>query len=144
MSSNQDGAATRAPHNPEGFPAGGLRILIVEDHRDTRVTLERILRIAKHEVAAAESAEQAITFAEQKTFDLVISDLGLPDMTGLELMPILRERFGLEGIAVSGYGTDDDVRRSQQAGFRHHLTKPIRLEVLRQLIGDFRRNSRTA
>ena len=72
--------------------------------------------------------------ADAARFDLVISDLGLPDMTGNELMTMLRDRHGLPGIAVSGYGMEEDVNRSRDAGFVHHLTKPIQLDRLTELI----------
>ena len=112
-----------------------LRILLVEDHKDTRLTLQRYLQRSHHEVTVAETAHQALTLAAAQEFDLVISDLGLPDEGGgCALMRQLRERQGLKGIAVSGYGTEDDIARSRAAGFSHHLTKPINLERLKTLI----------
>ncbi len=113
----------------------GLRILLVEDHQDTRVVLERVLRRQQHHVHAVGDARGALEIAEKHPFDIVISDLGLPDQSGLELMRQLRDRFGLRGIAVSGYGMDEDVARSHSAGFVHHLTKPISVQRLRQLVG---------
>ncbi|MDQ3115337.1 MAG: response regulator, partial [Verrucomicrobiota bacterium] len=68
--------------------------------------------------------------------DAVISDLGLPDGTGFELMEKLRAAHGLRGIAVSGYGMDDDVRRSEAAGFAAHLTKPIDFAQLERALED--------
>jgi DNA-binding NarL/FixJ family response regulator len=61
---------------------------------------------------------------------LLISDIGLPDGSGLDLMKQLRSRYGMKGIALSGYGTEDDVRRSRAAGFHSHLTKPVTSEAL--------------
>ena len=73
--------------------------------------------------------------ARLSKFDLVISDLGLPDMSGNEMMTQLRKRFRLlPGIAISGYGMQDDVMRSREAGFVHHLTKPIEIEQLNAVI----------
>jgi signal transduction histidine kinase/ActR/RegA family two-component response regulator len=112
----------------------GQEILIVEDHMDTRTTLQRLLERRGYKVTAATSAEQALAAAGAGQFDLVISDLGLPDMTGNELMALLRDRHGLPGIAVSGYGMEEDVNRSRDAGFVHHLTKPIQLDRLTELI----------
>lgn len=112
----------------------GLEILIVEDHMDTRTTLQRLLERRGYKVTAATSAEEALAAAGAAQFDLVISDLGLPDMTGNELMALLRDRHGLLGIAVSGYGMEEDVNRSRDAGFVHHLTKPIQLDRLTELI----------
>lgn len=112
----------------------GHAILIVEDHPDTRATLKKLLERAGHRVTAASSGQQALVIAREEKFDLVISDLGLPDMTGNELMSQLRERHQLPGIAVSGYGMEEDVARSHEAGFLHHLTKPIEIERLAELI----------
>jgi PAS domain S-box-containing protein len=132
-------SAKKAPSHPTKkrgarAPAGGHEILIVEDHIDTRTTLQRLLEHRGYRVTAADSAEQALAAAGQGRFDLVISDLGLPDMTGNELMAILRDRHNLAGIAVSGYGMEEDVARSREAGFVHHLTKPIHLDRLTDLI----------
>lgn len=112
----------------------GHDILIVEDHNDTRTTLQRLLERRGYKVTSADSGEKALAAAGAGQFDLVISDLGLPDMTGNELMSLLRDRHGLPGIAVSGYGMEEDVARSREAGFLHHLTKPIQLDRLSELI----------
>lgn len=132
--------ATRDEASPEpvamraSTAANGLRILLVEDHKDTRLVLERVLQRNGHEVLTAGDARTALDIAGQRPFDLVISDLGLPDQSGLELMRSLRDRFGLRGIAVSGYGMEEDVSKSHEAGFVHHLTKPVSVQRLRQLI----------
>jgi PAS domain S-box-containing protein len=119
-------------------PVPGLRrqrILLVEDHKDTRLALQRYLQAASHAVTAAETAQQALEIAASQEFDLVVSDLGLPDEGGgFALMRLLRERHGLKGIAVSGYGMEEDIARSREAGFSHHLTKPISLDRLKKLI----------
>lgn len=113
-----------------------FRILLVEDHRDTRNALERLLRRHQHEVWSASNASAALELAARHKLDLVISDLGLPDVSGMELMRRLRDQYGLEGIAVSGYGMDDDIVGSRAAGFVHHLTKPISLERLHEMIAN--------
>jgi signal transduction histidine kinase len=114
---------------------GQLRILLVEDHEDTRHTMLRLLQRWGHRVKAAASARAGLELATAHPFDLVISDLGLPDESGAALMRKLRDRFGIQGIAVSGYGMDRDVAESQAAGFIYHLTKPIQTERLREFIG---------
>lgn len=114
--------------------AKGHEVLIVEDHTDTRTTLQRLLERAGYKVTAAHSGEHALSLAESAKFDLVISDLGLPDMPGNDLMALLRDRYQLPGIAVSGYGMEEDVSGSREAGFVHHLTKPIRIDRLKELI----------
>jgi PAS domain S-box-containing protein len=112
-----------------------VRILLVEDHKDTRATLQRYLQAAQNDVTAAGTAAQALEIAAKSKFDLVISDLGLPDEGGgLAMMRQLRDRHGLKGIAVSGYGMDEDVAASRSVGFVHHLTKPFDLERLKKLI----------
>lgn len=103
----------------------GLRLLLVEDHESTLRVLTRLLERAGHHVVTAGTLADALAVAGEQEFDLVISDLGLPDGTGNELMEILRSRHRLRGIALSGYGMEEDIARSRQAGFSTHLTKPI-------------------
>jgi PAS domain S-box-containing protein len=118
-----------APAMVEGRYAA-KHILLVEDHRDTRSSLEFLLRKRKHHVVAASTAQEALDLATKHKFDLVISDIGLPDQSGLELMEQLRDQFGLQGIGLSGYGMEEDIAKGRAAGFVHHLLKPIRLEQL--------------
>jgi len=102
----------------------GLRILLVEDHEDTRQIFPMILKQKGHFVETAATGEEALALAGSHVFDIVISDLGLPDLSGTDLMSTLRERYSLRGVAVSGYGMEEDIRRSKSAGFDYHLTKP--------------------
>lgn len=114
-----------------------LHILLVEDHVDTRASLQRYLQAADNDVSAAGTAAEALVLAAGQRFDLVVSDLGLPDEGGgLTLMRQLRERHGLKGIAVSGYGMGEDIAQSHAAGFSHHLTKPFSLIRLKTLIRE--------
>lgn len=107
-----------------------LRLLVVEDHGPTLDVLTTLLQVARHQVKTAGDMATARKLAESHVFDLVLSDLGLPDGSGLDLMIELRDRYGLEGIAVTGYGMEDDLRRSRDAGFREHLVKPVTLDQL--------------
>jgi CheY-like chemotaxis protein len=107
-----------------------LRILLIEDHETTREAIAMLLEIRKHEVSATGSIAEARKAAEDGKFDVVISDVGLPDGSGNELMAELRSRFGLKGIALSGYGDADALNKSEAAGFVIHLTKPVRIEAL--------------
>jgi CheY-like chemotaxis protein len=107
-----------------------LRILLVDDHPDTTATLERLLTLRGHGVAAAYDMHSAIEAAERGQFDLLISDVGLPDGSGLELMTHLRAKSGIPGIAISGFGMNGDVEKSIKAGFSEHLVKPVNLEKL--------------
>jgi PAS domain S-box-containing protein len=114
--------------------SGSMRLLVVEDHPDTARMLSLLLRKAGHQVETAQSAAAALLVAASKAFDLVISDVGLPDATGHELMRELSSRYGLTGIALSGYGMEDDLQRSRDAGFAEHLTKPVSANVIREAV----------
>ncbi len=111
----------------------GIEILLVEDHEDTARVLRRILAKSGHEVSLANNVTDARALAA-KSFDLVISDVGLPDGSGLELMRHLSATYGLRGIALSGFGTDEDLAASRVAGFAEHLTKPVDWERLKSAI----------
>jgi PAS domain S-box-containing protein len=108
-----------------------VHILLVEDHEDTARVLGRILRNAGFDVSHAGTLAEARAHAASKRYDLLISDLGLPDGSGLELMKALRDAQGAKGIALSGFGTDEDIAASAAAGFSAHLTKPVDWERLR-------------
>lgn len=111
-----------------------LRLLVVEDHADTLRTLSRLLVRAGFEVVSASSVRRAVELAAEQTFDLVLSDLGLPDGSGYDIMRRIRAVRDVPGIAMSGYGMDDDVQRSREAGFAEHLTKPVEFAALRRAI----------
>jgi DNA-binding response OmpR family regulator len=105
-----------------------LRILLTEDHFDTASNLKRLLVRRGHEVDVASTVAEARALIGRKPFDILLSDIGLPDGKGLDLMqPFLNASAGrsVAGIALSGYGMPEDVRRSMDAGFSHHLTKPV-------------------
>jgi PAS domain S-box-containing protein len=112
-------------------PVNPIQILFVEDHDDTARVLLRILAHAGFNVSHAATLAKAREMAARQRFDLLITDLGLPDGSGLELMKSLREAQGVSGIALSGFGTDEDVAASMAAGFAAHLVKPIDWERLR-------------
>jgi signal transduction histidine kinase len=107
-----------------------VRILLVDDHEDTLEFMSRFLTLCGHEVAHASTYRAALSVARQQKFDLVISDLGLPDGNGYELMRALQALSPVKGIALSGYGMIADVEDSLTAGFSAHLTKPCDLSVL--------------
>lgn len=107
-----------------------LRILLVEDHCDTRSTLQRMLTRRGYQVESATDASSALALCAAEPFDLVLSDIGLPDRSGLELMREIAARHQIVGIAMSGFGMDSDIAKCKEAGFREHLTKPVDLETL--------------
>jgi CheY-like chemotaxis protein len=131
-------AAVAPRQTPErGFALERRRVLLVEDHIDTLRAARALLAELACEVVAVSSVREALSAARTQRFDLVLSDLGLPDGNGLELMAHLRERYGLSGIAVTGYGMEEDVRRSRSVGFVDHLVKPITLDRLESAIDRF-------
>ncbi|CAN5450454.1 hypothetical protein BH18VER1_BH18VER1_05470 [soil metagenome] len=113
-----------------------LRILMVEDHEHTALVMNRLLQRAGHEVLTANSVENAIGVLRSTKIDLLVSDLGLPDGNGFQVMRELARRGHAKGIAVSGYGMDEDLAQSSAAGFSAHLTKPISPEQLEQTIQE--------
>lgn len=127
-------AGPARPAHPEATSAPKLRLLIVEDHLHTREVLTSLLRRDGHRITAASTVVEALSAAQKETFDLVMSDLGLPDGTGIELMQQLRASHGLRGIALSGYGTDEDLRRTAEAGFVAHLVKPVYIKEVRRVL----------
>jgi len=113
-----------------------LRLLVIEDHEPTMEVLARLLRSHGHDVLTACTVNVALSLAAAHSFDLVISDLGLPDGSGLDLMQQLAKEYGLRGIALSGYGMPQDRLNTQQAGFLAHLVKPINFEQLHQVLQE--------
>jgi len=120
----------------EIFPPEGLRLLVVEDHPDTLGTLTRLLTRRGYIVRTAACIAESLEVAREYEFDLLISDIGLPDGRGTELLEQLIALYGRRplAIAMSGFGMEDDVERSQQAGFSEHLTKPVEFSALQQAI----------
>lgn len=111
-----------------------LRLLVVEDHVDTAELLAELLEHHGHMVRVATNASDAFALASEQTFDVVVSDVGLPDATGYELMERLRARFAMKGIAVTGSGRESDIERGRAAGFSMHLTKPVSLRKLEEAL----------
>jgi signal transduction histidine kinase len=112
----------------------GLKILLVDDHKDTCAALEKLLVRRGHLVATAHNLRSAMEAAARNKFDLLISDIALPDGTGMDLMMQVRAISNTPGIAISGFGNNGDIERSLQAGFSEHLIKPIKLENLEAAI----------
>ena len=115
-------SATRPPATSAGRR---LRVLLVEDHEPTLEVLAKLLTAAGHTVTSAASFAAADALAHGEDFDLLLSDLALPDGNGLDLMRRLRDRYAGRSIALTGFGTAEDIRSSRDAGFAAHLTKPI-------------------
>jgi CheY-like chemotaxis protein len=116
------------------MPDRTLKILVVEDHGDTSRLMARLLQGHGHDVRVAEGVQSALTVAQHESFDLLISDIGLPDGTGLELMKQIQAIRPTKGIALSGYSSSEDVRDARDAGFAAHVTKPVDFSKLQELI----------
>ena len=113
-----------------------VRLLLVEDHEDTNRSLTRMLRRRGYEVHPANDIRSALDIAARKQFDVLVSDIGLPDGSGIDLLKALRAKRDVFGIALSGYGMEEDIRRSGEAGFSHHLVKPVDLNKLDSIIQE--------
>jgi len=119
--------------------AGGSlqhKILLVDDHEDTCTGMRMILERRGYRVETAHDVESALARADDYPFELLISDLGLPDRTGFDLMKELKLRRGdtFRGVALSGFGMESDIEKSMEAGFEEHLIKPVNLERLSEIL----------
>jgi PAS domain S-box-containing protein len=121
-------------------PRRALSILLVEDNADTLNYLSKMLAQRGHEIHTADTFRSATRLAAALDFDVLVSDIELPDGSGLELMGALRSSRAVPGIALSGFGSSEDIALSRSAGFAEHLTKPVdfrRLEeAIRQVAAD--------
>lgn len=124
------------PIERQSAPGPALSLLIVEDHADTARAMRALLARSGHTVAVAGSVADALQQAAKSAFDVLISDIGLPDGDGYELMRRLRQTAPIPGIAMSGFGRAEDIQRSRDAGFDVHLVKPVDGRKLRAAIGD--------
>lgn len=111
-------------------------ILMVDDDPDTSLVMKRLLGGLGYEVQTADSVESALAAFQDRSFDVLISDIGLPDGTGYDLMRqlIAHRAHGLKGIAVSGFAMDEDVQQSLAAGFQQHVCKPVSIQNLDAMI----------
>jgi hypothetical protein len=109
-------------------------VLLVEDHDDTREILRRLMTRWGCTVTTANNVAQARLALAGGTFDLLLSDLGLPDGTGVDVIAALRERSGIPAVAMSGFGQAADFARTQAAGFCEHIIKPVDAAALRDLL----------
>src|ERR1041385_9195027 len=117
-------------------PHKAMRVLLVEDHEDTNRSLTQLLRRRGYYVQPAHSVKAALEAAAQERFDVLISDIGLPDGSGIDLMAKLKGDHPIFAIALTGFGMEDDLRKSQEVGFNHHLVKPVDLNRLDALIQE--------
>jgi CheY-like chemotaxis protein len=125
---------------PDARAAGPAqpRILVVDDNQDAADILAEALRLLGHEIVVAADGVQALDIARAQPLEIAILDIGLPGMNGYELAQRLREIHGsIHLVALSGYGQERDRAASMQAGFARHLTKPVELRALSEVIASY-------
>jgi signal transduction histidine kinase/CheY-like chemotaxis protein len=124
--------------SPEhAFPMSSLRILVVDDNRDSAASMGMLLRIVGNDVRTANDGLEALTAAEEFQPDVVLLDIGLPKLNGYEVARRIRQQsygVGMVLIATTGWGQDADRRRSKDAGFDHHLVKPLDPDTLLEML----------
>lgn len=135
--------AESLPEQEDRHVAGTLQILVVDDNVDAASTLSLLLEVGGHQVATEHDASSALGRLHQERPDMLLLDIGLPDMDGYELARRVRALPGMDKavlVAVTGYGQSQDRDKAKAAGFDHHLTKPASMEqlqhVLRQVVGS--------
>lgn len=131
----------RSPHNSPVTPAAqSLRILVVDDNEDSAESMASFLMLSGHEVRTAHDGLSAVEAAAEFIPVVVLLDIGLPGLNGYEVSRRIRAQRGDETllIALTGWGTEEDRRRSREAGFDHHLTKPVEMDELRRLLATAR------
>ena len=122
---------SRAPTGPPKR----LRILLVEDHRETRHTLSRLLSHFGHEVLTADNKQSALEILGSGKVNVLLCDIGLPDGSGYEVISQAK-RKPIKAVAITGFGTEEDLRRSKEAGFDLHLVKPVDLHELHTVLDE--------
>ena len=144
----EDAPAPAAAPAPPGAKPSPCRILVVDDNVDAALTLAELLALEGHETHVAHDGPSAVDAARRLSPDVAILDIGLPGFDGLEVARRLRagpEMGGLLLVALSGWVQPDDRARSREAGFDHHLAKPVRLKSLEAVLLEARRaRGRTA
>jgi PAS domain S-box-containing protein len=127
-----DGSVPASRRNPQG-----INILLVEDHKDSAEVMSRLLRDKGYLVETCATVAEALKASEAQRFNLVLSDIGLPDGTGIDLIKQIRQHSSIPAIALTGFGMDQDIHRYKEAGFDAHLTKPVNFQKLEMIINQF-------
>jgi signal transduction histidine kinase len=136
---SEDAAPSRPP-SPVFAPCRPLRILVIDDNRDAADTLALLLGTEGHDTRVEYAGAAALQVAAEFAPEVVFCDIGLPGMTGHEVAGRLRAdglRDSMVLVAVTGWGTDEDKRRTRAAGFDHHLTKPVSVDMLHEILTPF-------
>jgi PAS domain S-box-containing protein len=127
-------AQTAAPAAPPRSDPSSLHVLVVEDHEDTARVLEKVLRQMGHEVEACSTVATACQKLQERQFDVILTDIGLPDGSGIDFIKVARGICQTPAVALTGYGTAEDIDKCLQAGFEEHLTKPIDIDRLQKAL----------
>jgi PAS domain S-box-containing protein len=138
-----EAAASERSAAPDHGPRG-RRVLVVDDNADSAETMVILLQIWGHDVHVATDGPSALVVAAERRPEVVLLDIGLPGMNGYDVARRLREIPGMENavlVAMTGYGQEEDRRRSWEAGFTRHLVKPIASDILKEVLGDLRRSA---
>ncbi|HUO10566.1 MAG TPA: response regulator [Phycisphaerae bacterium] len=123
-------SAFPTPRLAPAAPPRENRVLLVEDHRDTARVMAKLLRSNSYVVDAASSVTEATQLLKDNRYSILVSDIGLPDGSGLDLVRTAQAIQPIPAIALSGFGMEHDIRRSKEAGFAEHLTKPLNFQLL--------------
>jgi two-component system CheB/CheR fusion protein len=136
---------TGSPIAPSVIAAGAVELgmfaqksfLVVDDSEDTIAMLTELLRVAGANVTTATNGADALRAAEDSEFDVILSDISMPEMDGFEFLQRLRKIDGRQDVpvvAITGFGRTDDIARASAAGFYSHLTKPLNLNALAEVL----------
>jgi CheY-like chemotaxis protein len=128
---------------PGAVAGAKRRILVVDDNRDAAESLGMMLKLMGNDVRTAHDGLTAVEVADSYRPEMILLDIGLPKLNGYDACRRIREQAwskGLVIVALTGWGQDEDRRRSQEAGFDHHLVKPVEIAMLQQLLAERRAN----
>ncbi len=125
------------PIPPPPKPGKSLRILVVEDHVDTLRVVARLLDHFGHKISVANSTQTALEFLQSNVFDVILSDISLPDGSGYEVVSKAKEKQAVKAVALTGFDGEEDIRRGKEAGFDFHLSKPVDFHELRTVLNQF-------
>jgi CheY-like chemotaxis protein len=134
-----EAAVPQRDHDEPAVPKSSLRILIVDDNQDGADSLADVLQLMGNDTATAYDGQEGVDAADRLRPDVILLDIGLPRLNGYEAARRIRgQEWGRHPvlIAVTGWGQDEDRRRSQEAGFDHHMVKPVRFEQIEEILGN--------
>jgi CheY-like chemotaxis protein len=137
--SGQDSSKSPTESHSSNVGRAGARVLVVDDNADTALGLAKLLKLLGHDVQTASDGLQAVERAKILKPEIILLDIGLPGMNGYQVAQLLRQEDCCRDallIAVSGYGQDEDRRRSMESGFDHHLVKPVDFNTLMAVIAE--------